>query len=125
MFLDASFLIYLNVGADNGLTALYKRLLNTHALATDLLAIDETLYISRKRYAVNYGQTLEFLDDAVLPFVRLLGLGIREYERAKEFLQTLRPSDAIHLAVMRNFGINSIVTEDEDFDKVNVERIWV
>jgi hypothetical protein len=38
----------------------------------------------------------------------------------------LKPSDALHLGVMRSNGINLIISEDEDFDKVKgVKRIWI
>jgi predicted nucleic acid-binding protein len=38
----------------------------------------------------------------------------------------LRPSDAIHIGAMRSNGIKLIVSEDEDFDKVEgVKRIWI
>lgn len=43
---------------------------------------------------------------------------IRDYD--------LRPKDAFHLSYMKDFGINTIVSNDSDFDKlknINIEKI--
>ena len=40
-------------------------------------------------------------------------------------MYNLKPSDALHLAVMDNNGITIIATEDEDFDKTHIKRTWL
>lgn len=63
----------------------------------------------------------------MIPYIKVLPLGEMEYVKAKRFMLTynLKPSDAIHLAVMDNHGISTIITEDKDFDKTHVKRIWL
>ncbi len=103
----------------------YKKLLSEE-LFTDVLVLDETIYISRKKYRVSYDDTIDFIDTAVIPYVSLLPLGELEYHKAKIYIKryNLKPSDALHLAVMDNNGITTIATEDVDFDKTHIKRIW-
>ncbi len=64
----------------------------------------------------------------MLPFTNILSIGLREYELASKYIikHNLKPSDAIHLAVMKNNGIDIIVTEDRDYDSVDiVEKTWL
>lgn len=127
IFLDANFLIYLNLGVEE-IRNLYLNLLSTESLALDVLVIDEVIYVSKKKYNVKFEDTLNFLDEIVLPYVTVLPLTSREYEIAKEFMvkHSLYPSDSIHIAVMISNSIKKIVSEDSDFDKVNeIERIWI
>ena len=45
---------------------------------------------------------------------------------ALEFMEKykLKPRDAFHVAIMENFGIKEIVSDDSDFDKVReIKRI--
>ncbi|CAB50206.1 type II toxin-antitoxin system VapC family toxin [Pyrococcus abyssi] len=131
IFLDASFIIYLNVDVPDSLAekidALYEQLITSSKLYTDVLVIDEVIHVSRKKYKVPYSKTIEMLDDIVIPYVEVLPIGLMEYLKAKENIlkYNLKPSDAIHLAVIENNGIQAIVTEDEDFDRVPIKRIWL
>lgn len=67
------------------------------------------------------------IDRVILPYVDILPLTVGEYLKAKEHLlkYNLNPSDALHLATMDNFRIRIIATEDKDFDKTHVKRIWI
>ncbi|MEM1522212.1 MAG: type II toxin-antitoxin system VapC family toxin, partial [Thermofilaceae archaeon] len=127
VFLDANLLIYLNAMADEVLRARYEdfylRLLSEHRLYTDALVLDEVLFVSRKKYGVPYQVTLSFIKSFVKPFVQLLRIGLEEYEEAEEIIRLyeIRPSDALHLAVMKVNGIGRIVSEDRELDKVG----WV
>ena len=70
-FIDANLLIYLNCMKDDDARRPYKTfyldILKTYATFTDLLVIDELLWISRKKYGVPYDITLDFIRNAVLP----------------------------------------------------------
>ena len=104
----------------------FEGLLERAKLCTDVLVLDEVLYVSWRRYGVRYEDTAAFLDEIVLPYVRVLSVGREEYERARGYLGILRPSDALHVAAMLNNGVRVIVSEDRDFDKVTeIRRVWV
>lgn len=125
LFLDANFLIYLNLGSDKKIKNLFMSVLN-RPLYTDVLVLDEVLYISKRKYGVEYSDTLDFLDRVILPYVNVLSIGEEEFNVAKRFLGLLNPSDALHVASMMNNGIKEIISEDKDFDKLKeVKRIWI
>ena len=130
IFLDASFIIYLNVDVSDYLAekidALYRQLMTNDKLYTDVLVLDEVIHVSRKKYKVPYSETINMLDDIIIPYVEVLPIGLMEYLKAKENMlkYNLKPSDAIHLAVIENNGLQAIVTEDEDFDRIPIKRIW-
>ena len=130
VFIDASLLIYLNIPLPEDEAKLvedFYRSLLSEELYTDVLVLDETIYISKKKYEVPYEDTIEFLDKAVLPNVIVLPIGVLEYQKAKTYIikYSLKPSDALHLAVMDNNNIGVIATEDTDFDSTHVKRIWI
>jgi len=81
--------------------------------------LDEAIYMSKKKYGVLVGDTLELIDRAILPYVDVLPLTVGEYL----LKYILNPSDALHLAVMDNFKIQAIATEDKDFDRTHAKRI--
>ena len=129
VFLDASLVVYLNIPMKGGdaevLTGFYSKLVREQ-LFTDLLVLDEAIYVSARKYGVKPEQTIELIDRAVLPHVELLSLGLREYQQARKHIvgYGLTPSDAIHLAVMDNHGIGRIATEDQDYERTHVKRMW-
>ncbi|NJE25182.1 PIN domain-containing protein [Thermococcus sp. MV5] len=131
IFLDASFIIYLNVDVSDHLAekidALYKQLVTNGKLYTDVLVLDEVIYVSRKKYKVPYSETINMLDEIVIPYVKVLPIGLMDYLKAKENMlkYNLKPSDAIHLAVIENNGLQAIVTEDADFEDIPIKRIWL
>ena len=130
VFLDASFLIYLNTltGGERGaLDDLFIRLLKED-LYTNLLVLDETLYISKTRYRVPYDATLSFLKKIVLPYTAPIAVEGSDLETVESYLleYNLKPSDAIHLATMKKEAATHIVTEDQEFDHIKeTKRIWL
>ncbi len=131
VLVDASLLVYLNVRMPEQEAKLVEDfwlgLLRNHELYTDVLVLDEVIYVSRRKYGVGYEETLEFIDRAVLPYVEVIPLGSAEYLRAKEFMLKygLVPSDALHAAAVVVNGLQAIASEDRDFDKVGIKRLWV
>lgn len=129
IFLDSNFLIYVNAMTDDkreGVDKLFRRLLE-ESLFINMLVIDETLYTS-KRYQVPYNVTLNFLREIVLPYVEIIPIEEEDLKPTEKYLLKygLKPSDAIHLATMEKAGVNHIVTEDEEFNRVEeVKRIWL
>ena len=104
IFVDASLLIYLNLPLPESEASLVEdfwlELLDKHHLYTNVLVFDELLYISKKKYSVPHSETLEFIERAILPYVDILTLGLREYMEARRFIARhgLPPSDAVHAA---------------------------
>lgn len=130
IFLDSSFLIYLNASTDESrkpLEQLFKKIL-PEELYTNILVIDETLYISRKKYKIPYDLTFNFIKHIILPYTEIIPIEKIDLEPIRKYLikYEIKPSDAIHLAAMEKKGINNIVSEDEDFDKIKgINRIWL
>jgi predicted nucleic acid-binding protein len=130
VFLDANLLIYLNTAAEDTRRRYddyYTELAANNRLYTDVLVLDELLYISRKRYNVPYPVTTEFIHDVVLPFTEMLPLGLPEYQASTEIIEEarLKPSDALHLASMRLNSIATIASEDQELYKASkINRIW-
>lgn len=125
MFLDANFIVYLNLG-EQRVWAFYRELVDKYALCTDPLVLDETIYVSKKKYGVKYGDTVDFLREIILPYVRVLPVGFEELVGALGFVGELDPSDALHIAVMSRNNESTIVSEDERFDKLGtIRRVWV
>ena len=77
-------------------------------------------------YKVSYKDSMVFIEENVLPYVKVLPIGLEDYLKAKNniFRYSLKPSDAIHLGVIENNGLQAIATEDEDFDRVPIKRVW-
>jgi len=106
----------------------YLNVLSKYKAFTDVLVLDELIYISEKKYNVPSSVTLGFIDSTVLSYVTILGLGEEEYRRACLYIKEygLKLSDALHLGAMKNNGIEYIASEDLDFDKVGeIKRVWL
>ena len=127
IFLDANFIIYLNLGVKE-VVNFYIKVLQEDRLALDPLVIDEVIYVSKKKYNVNFNDTISFLDEVVLPNSLILPIRKEDYDKAKELIlqYNLKPSDAFHVAIMLNNSISKIISEDKDFDRIKeIERIWL
>ncbi|NJF24087.1 type II toxin-antitoxin system VapC family toxin [Thermococcus sp. Bubb.Bath] len=130
LFIDANLMIYMLTKTPDEaerLVEFYADLVYNHALYTNPLVLDETIHVSRKRYKVPYKTSLQFIDEKVIPYVKILPLTILDYLTAKEIIlkYNLRPSDALHVATIQNNGLQAIVSEDEDFDKLPIKRLWL
>ncbi|MEM2377461.1 MAG: PIN domain-containing protein, partial [Candidatus Korarchaeum sp.] len=127
---DANVLIYLNVGISGrigDLKLFWKSLVENHKLYTNLIVLDEVIYVLKRKYAVEPSSTLKFIDKMVLPQVKVIDVGLREYLEARKYILEygMKPSDAIHLATIESNRIDAIATEDKDFDVVGIERLWI
>ncbi|MCE4610359.1 MAG: type II toxin-antitoxin system VapC family toxin [Desulfurococcales archaeon] len=132
VFIDSPLFIYLNTIADSKDRVPYENfyidLLTNYKPYTDVLVLDELIYVSKRKYGIPYDLTVEFIESSIRPYVIILSLGEDEYVKAAKFMieYNLKPSDALHLAAMVNNGMSLIASEDREFDKVSlVKRIWV
>lgn len=130
VFVDANFLIYLNASTEPEVRAafedFYVELVREHNLYTDAIVLDEVLWVSHRKYKVPFNVTSDFIRSIVVPFTKLIPLGEDGAIAALTFLEYgLKPSDALHLAAMRGEGINHVVSEDRELDRITwVRRIW-
>lgn len=130
IFLDSNFLIYMNtmINEERGALDEFFRNLLKESLFTNMLVVDETLYVSKRKFELPYDVTLNFLRKIMIPYTEIISIEEEDMKVTEKYLLTydLKPSDAIHLATMEKAGVNHIVTEDEDFDKVKeVKRLWL
>lgn len=131
VFIDAPLLIYLNTLTDYQQRYPYEdfyiEMLTEHKAYTDVLVLDELLYISRSKYDVPYHITIRFIQTSILPYIQVLNLGEDEYSRAAQLLlkHNLKPSDALHLGAMLSNNIRVIASEDREFDRIpSIKRLW-
>lgn len=130
LFLDANLAIYLNTITGSERTRIdrfFKGILRQR-LFTNMLVLDETLYVSKSRYAVPYAVTMRFLRRAFLPHTEVIPIAEEDLQATERYLTEydIKPSDAIHLATMDKAGIALIASEDEDFDAVpGIKRVWL
>ena len=130
LFLDANLVIYLNTVTGEQrpiIDRFFKGLLREH-LFTNMLVLDEALYVSRRQYAVPYAMTMTFLRRAFIPYAEIIPIAEEDLQATERYLAdyNVKPSDAIHLATMDKVGITSIVSEDEELDAVKgIKRVWL
>lgn len=130
-FIDTGLFVYLNVMKSRERIVyeeFYEHLLQDYITYTNILILDELIYVSYRKYRVPYTLTLEFINDNILPYVEVLNIGLSEYRYAEKILRehNIKPSDAIHAATCLNNNIGFIVSEDRDFDKIpGLTRIWL
>jgi hypothetical protein len=130
LFLDANLVIYLNTvtGEERPVIDRFYVSLLRQRLFTNMLVLDETLHVSKRRYAVPYAMTMNFLRRAFLPYTEIIPIAEEDLQATERYLTKydLKPSDAIHLATMEKLGIASIVSEDEELDSVKgIRRVWL
>lgn len=129
IYLDANFFVFASLDtSEKGLNAakIQKDIIEGKLFgATSSLALDEVMwsFIKNKR--------LEILRKTIEEIYSMKNLTIKEVDAsvpllALDFIEkyNLKPRDAFHAALMKNFGINEVVSDDSDFDKVEwIKRI--
>ncbi|CAI1493497.1 Ribonuclease VapC [Thermococcus nautili] len=130
LFIDTNLFVYLLTKTpedEKKIVTFYAELIENHDLYTSPLVLDETIHVAKKKYGVHYELSIEFIDEKVLPYVEVLPLTVFDYLTARLIITkyNLRPSDALHVAVIENNGLQAIVSEDEDFDVLPLKRVWL
>lgn len=92
--------------------------------ATACVTIDEVVWAIKKAASYPEGVAVG-KQTRKTPNLRFLDVKITDIDRAFDFMdQGFRPRDSIHLAVMANSSISTVVSEDADFDKIpEIERL--
>ncbi len=131
-FIDSPLLIYLNTMTEPHTRALmenfYIDVLTRYKTFTDVLVLDELIFVSKKKYGIPYKESIEFIETTILPFITILGIGEEEYSEAKKYMlkYNLKSSSSLHLGVMLKNNIRTIISEDKEFDKIqNIRREWI
>ncbi len=128
MYLDANFFIFAKLSTDTkgsrARTILNQIVLGKKAI-TSSLALDEVMWIFIKNKQV----------DKMRPIIEeiysIKNLEVKEVSAttpliALNFIEkyNLKPRDAFHLAIMENFNVKEIVSDDSDFDRIKgIKRI--
>ncbi len=132
LFLDTNLFVYLTLGSsdpsyESSIDGFYSKLVEENGLYTDVLVLGEFIHVLRRKYGVPYERSINFADEMILPVVKVLPLTFLDYLTAKEIIPryNLKPSDALHVATIQNNGLQAIVSEDEDFDRLSFKRLWL
>lgn len=130
VFLDANYIIYLRYAEDDEIyeycVELLKKL-DEYGPITNIVVIDEVVWILRRKYGIEEGEIFDFLD-RVVEFLTIIQLDDEDYKRMKEFMLNydLKPSDALHVSTMSKTKTSYIISEDGEFDRVEwVRRVWL
>lgn len=130
IYLDANFFIFCHfdstVNGDNARKMLQK-IIDGKSAVTSTLALDEVMWvIVKNRKESELRQVIESVYSTTNLEVKEIGYQIPLL--ALDFIEvnTLKPRDAFHAAVMKSLGISEIVTDDADFDRLKgVKRIRI
>ena len=132
LFLDSCYLAYLRYAADDRIadyvTSLLRHATDMQAeLVTNMIAIDEAVWLLVKKYGVPQEEVFELVN-RLLPLLSIVPLDSEDYASMKQTMLTysLRPSDSLHIASVKKSQATYLVSEDKDFDKIpTIKRLWL
>ena len=130
IFLDANYIIYLKYAEDDKIYEYCVELLrklDEYEPITNIIVIDEVVWILWKKYGIDKVEIFDFLD-RIVEFLTIIALDEADYKRLKELMLNygLKPSDALHVSTMSKTKTSYIITEDGEFDSVEwIKRIWL
>ena len=129
VFIDTNFFIYMNTPTKtlDRFIEQYEVELSNNRTFTNLIVLDELIYVSKKKYSIPVEVTLEFIDSMILPFTSILSLEENDYYVMKDILNYCsKPSDALIASSMKRAMISELLSEDEDFDRIpGFNRRWL
>lgn len=132
VFLDSSFMIYLKYAKDDKVSDFSLELLDRAIklgaqLISNIIAMDEVIWILTHKYGVSRTEVFE-LTDKLGSLLDIVPLDRSDYDPMKVFMSSynLKPSDALHAASMKRSNVQYIASEDKDFDALpGIRRIWL
>ena len=91
LLLDTNIFIYLALGSsdpgyESAIYGFYSKLVEENELYTDVLVLDEFIHILRRKYGVPYERSINFVDETILPVVKVLPLNLLDYLTAREII---------------------------------------
>ena len=128
-YLDANFFVFAlfdNTKKGENARILQKGIIEgKHSAATSVLTIDELMWVIVKLQRKNIlRQVVE--DIYAMPNLEVRGVPSLTPVSALDFMEkyNLKPRDAFHTAIMKQFQLTDIVSDDADFDRVKgIKRI--
>jgi len=132
LFLDSCYIVYLRYAADDRIadyvTSLLRQATDLRAeLLTNMIVIDEAVWLLVKKYGVPQEEVFELVD-RLLPLLSIVPLDSEDYASMKQTMlkYNLRPSDSLLIASVKKSQATHLVSEDKDFDKIpTIKRVWV
>ena len=128
LYLDANFFIFALLDkTDRGLKArsIQRRIAEgkMESAVTSSLALDEVMWVLIKNKK-DHLLRIAIKGIYSIPNVEVIGVSSIVPVIALDFFEKygLKPRDSFHLAIMKENGIDKIVTDDKDFDKVETIR---
>lgn len=128
IYLDANFFILCNfdrTAKGDRARRIQREILDGREAITSSLSLDEVMWVivKNKKAAV--------LRDTVEDIYAMTNLTVKEVSsniplQALDIMEesNLKPRDAFHVAIMEDFDVNEIVSDDDDFDRVSgIKRI--
>lgn len=130
MYLDANFFVFAvldNTKKGQKARSIQEEIMNGKWAITSVLALDEVMWVFIKN------KKEHLLRKVIEDIYAMPNLEVREVSssipmRALEIMEQfgLKPRDAFHLSIMESFQIDTIVSDDVDFDKVKkIRRIKI
>jgi len=106
---------------------LHKLIIGEIAQKYDLKPKQVLLRIKQDRTMFEELQAYEVIDDVIKNYgLKILPVSTKSFKLAIKFIQEFRllTNDALHLAVMNQFEIADIASNDSDFDPIRIIKIW-
>lgn len=130
IYLDANLLIfaYFDKGqkGEKAAEILKNIITGENAAVTSTLSLDETMWVLHRNNAKK--EIREFIEDVYrMPNLEITSGSKLVPLRAVEYIEKyeLRPRDAYHAAIMEEENIDTIASDDADFDRVKgITRIF-
>ncbi len=128
IYLDANFFVLYNFDLSvkgKNARSIQEKIIAGNKAVTSSLALDEVMWVIIKT------KKTEALRETIHDIYAMPNLSIREVSstiplEALDFIEkyALKPRDAFHAAIMKHFGIEKIVSDDQHFDKIEwIKRI--
>ncbi|MFQ5406028.1 MAG: type II toxin-antitoxin system VapC family toxin [Candidatus Micrarchaeia archaeon] len=130
VYLDANFFVFAGFDAtEKGNQArkiLEQIVLGKKQATTSALCLDEVMWTLLKNKAKQ--KIRSHLEDTYsIPNLKIVSGTSLSPLRAVDFMEkyNLKPRDAFHAAIMQEQNLNTIISDDKDFDKIKeIKRIW-
>ncbi len=128
IYIDTNVFAYAILGNKNAKEILINVVTGKLAACTSLLTWDELIWAIKRaigRYDLAKIEGKKFM---FFPKLKFLELNFEVVKLAQELISedNLDPRDALHMATALNKGVNEIISDDADLDRVkNIKRIAI
>jgi len=131
IFIDSNLLVYLLVGLsdeseEKALDDFWLSLLRDHSLYVNTLVWEELGCMASRYIRLLSLSDLRRFRERMMPFVEEIYMTSELYSAGRYYERTygLKYSDAIHAATVKLHELDAIASDDTDFDRTGIRRIW-